>query len=198
MPPLTVREQVTTLLRDQLVAGMYPGGHVLREVELAKRLGVSRGPVRDAFLQLTQEGFLAYAANRGVTVKHPPNMRNRKFIVSLRTQIETFAVKTGLADMTDEAMQQVEEALMELKRACSGDNPAAVARSDMEFHKAILLGCGGEDFLEAWRQLCSKMLMTYSRLGNYHEVYDEHLKIWESVKKRDKDAVIEALKDNIR
>jgi len=198
LPPQTVREQVTSLLRDELVAGQYPGGQVLREVEHAKRLGVSRGPVRDAFLQLSQEGFLAYVANRGVTVRHPPSSQSREFIVSLRIQIEVFAVKSGLADLNDVSLQTIEKALLDVKRACAGDNAAAVARSDMGFHKAILLACGGEDFLEAWRQLCTKMMMTYSRLHNYSEVYDEHLHIWDAVKARNVQAVIDALKENIR
>ena len=53
----TIREQVTNQIRDEVVAGNLPAGHPLREGELAERFGVSRGPIRDAFLQLSQEGF---------------------------------------------------------------------------------------------------------------------------------------------
>ncbi|MDP6721301.1 MAG: GntR family transcriptional regulator, partial [Pirellulaceae bacterium] len=91
----TIREQVTNQIRDDLVAGNFPDGCVLREAELAKRFGVSRGPIRDAFLQLTQEGFLAYEANRGVRLREPPDPENREFIVSLRIQIETFVIRKG-------------------------------------------------------------------------------------------------------
>jgi DNA-binding GntR family transcriptional regulator len=198
MRPQTVREQVTRALREELIAGQFEDGQVLREVELADRLGVSRGPVRDAFLQLTHEGFLAYTANRGVVVRPPPVQRNRDFIILLRIQIEVFAVKSGLADMTDEGFQKIESALSDLKTACLGNNAAAVAHCDMAFHEAILIACGGEDFLEVWRQLCAKMLMKYSRLDHYREVYEEHLHILVPLKSRSKQAVIEALKENIR
>ncbi len=198
MTPKTVREQVTMKLRDELVAGQYPGGSVLREAELAARLGVSRGPVRDAFLQLSQEGFLAYQANRGVTVRHPPNRKNRTFIVSLRIQIESFAVENGLADINDEGLAQIRFSLENLQKACAGDDAAQVARCDMGFHEAILLACGGEDLIQAWRQLCAKMLMNYSRLTNYTEVYAEHMSIMAPVQSQNVKATIKALRDNIK
>ncbi|MEM9418022.1 MAG: GntR family transcriptional regulator [Planctomycetota bacterium] len=194
----TVREQVTTKLRDELVAGQYEGGKVLREAELAARMGVSRGPVRDAILQLANEGFLAYQANRGVTVKHPPNTRNRAFIVSLRIQIEVFAIETGLEDMSDEAMEKIEHAMNDLKRACVGDDAAMVARYDMAFHEAIIMGCGGEDFINAWKQLCAKMLMNYTRLEDYAEVFNEHVHILDHLRERDAKQVIKAIRDNIQ
>ncbi|MEM1108408.1 MAG: GntR family transcriptional regulator [Planctomycetota bacterium] len=194
----TVREQVTIKLRDELVAGQHEGGKVLRENDLAERLGVSRGPIRDAILQLASEGFLAYQANRGVTVKHPPNPRNRRFIVSLRTQIEEFAIQTGLESITDEAIQEIESALGELKKACGSDDGAKVARCDSAFHESILISCGGEDFVNAWRQLCAKMLMQYSRLDNFQDVYGEHLRIFKAVRARDAQKAIEAIKSNLQ
>ena len=51
----SIREQITGKIRDELVAGNFEAGLPLRETEMAKRFGVNRGPVRDAFLQLSQE-----------------------------------------------------------------------------------------------------------------------------------------------
>ncbi len=198
MQPLTIRERVTQALRDELVAGQFEGGHVLREVELAERLGVSRGPVRDAFLQLSSEGFLAYVANRGVTVRHPPVKKNRDLIVSLRVQIEVFAVKSGLRHIPDEGFAGLDAALRDLKKACGKSSAAAVARCDMAFHEAMLLACGAEDFLQVWRQLCAKMLMAYSRLNDYGEVYQEHEHILRALRDREEQTVITALRGNIR
>ncbi len=194
----TIREQVTNRIRDELVAGNFPDGHALREAELAKRFGVSRGPIRDAFLQLTQEGFLAYEANRGVRLREPPDPGNRQFIVSLRVQIETFVIGKGLAQLRGEALRAVEDALRQLKVACEGNDVAAVARCDMAFHEAILVGCGGDDFVLAWKQLCSRMLLTYTRLDNYRAVYDEHAELLKAIQSGKKPAIASALKSNIR
>ena len=194
----TIREQVTNQIRDELVAGAFPQGSVLRETELAKRFGVSRGPIRDAFLQLSQEGFLAYEANRGVKLRQPPDPEHRDFIVSLRIQIETFVIKKGLGQLRGEALAAVEHALRELKSACVGGDVAAVARCDMAFHEAILAGCGGDDFILAWKQLCSRMLLTYTRLDDYREIYQEHAEILEAIRSGKKQAIVAAIKANIR
>ncbi|MEO0587923.1 MAG: GntR family transcriptional regulator [Planctomycetota bacterium] len=194
----TIREQVTAKIRDQLVSGEFDGGQVLRETEMATRFGVSRGPIRDAFLQLSQEGFLAYQANCGVTVRQPPNPEHRSFIVSLRRQIEEFGVREGLESLSEDSLRSVEEALESLKTACGGDQVAEVARADMAFHEAILIGCSGDEFAGAWRQLCARMQMSYTRLEDYAAVYSEHTKIFKAVRARDVEATVAAITENLR
>ncbi len=193
----TIREQVTNQIRDDVVAGNFPAGHPLREGELAERFGVSRGPIRDAFLQLSQEGFLAYQANRGVTVREPPEPHNRDFIISLRQQIECYIIRRGFDQLKDGGLAPVQSALDELKIACSSGDVATVARCDMAFHEAILMACGGDDLLPVWKWLCSQMLLAYSRLENYQQIYEEHAEILNALKSSKKRAVA-AIKSNIR
>ncbi|MEM1208814.1 MAG: GntR family transcriptional regulator [Planctomycetota bacterium] len=194
----TIREQVTAKIRDQLVSGEFDGGQVLRETEMANRFGVSRGPIRDAFLQLSQEGFLAYQANCGVTVRHAPNPEHRSFIVSLRRQIEEFGIREGLKSISEESLGNIEAALASLRDACASNEVADVARADMAFHEAILVACSGDEFVGAWRQLCSRMQMAYTRLEDYGEVYAEHASIFEAVRQRDVGATLHAITQNLR
>ena len=194
----TIREQVTNQIRDEVVAGNFPAGEPLREAELAERFGVSRGPIRDAFLQLSQEGVLAYQANRGVTVRHAPNPKNRDFIISLRQQIECFIVRRGMDQLRNGGTASIKAALDDLKTACAGGDVATVARCDMAFHEVTLLACGGDDFLPVWKWLCSQMLLAYSRLENYQQVYDEHVAILAALESGRKQAAVAAIKANIR
>ena len=198
MTPQTVREQVTNQIRDDLVSGRFEAGTMLREIELAKRFGVSRGPVRDAFIQLSHEGYLAYQANRGVMVRHPPNPEDRKFITSLRQQIECHLIQKGIADLTDDSIKKVEAALERLKAACDTGVATNVALRDIEFHETIMIACGGEDLVGAWRQLCSRMLLTYTRHGDYGQAYREHADIFESLSAKKLRPTIAAIKANIK
>lgn len=196
--PKTVREQITNQIRDELVAGNFAAGTMLRETELAKRLGVSRGPVRDAFLQLANEGFLLYQANRGVMVRHPPDSDDRKFLASLREQIEIYIVKKGLADVTDAGIQSVRQALDELRKACDTKVASDIAQRDIEFHKTLLTTCGGEDMIGTWRQLCAMMLFTYSHLRDFEQAFQEHVAIFEAFRERNLDHLVNALSINIK
>ena len=194
----TIREQVTNQIRDDVVAGIFPPGQPLRESELAERFGVSRGPIRDAFLQLSQEGFLAYQANRGVTVRQPPEPENREFVMSLRRQIECNVIRRALPRLAELDLTGVVSALADLRVACEGDDVAAVARGDMAFHQALLIAMGGDEFLPVWKLLCSQMLLAYSRLDNYQQLYDEHARILRAIEAGDQQAVVAAIEANIR
>ena len=192
-----IREEITSKIRDELVAGNFEAGHPLRETALAKRFGVSRGPIRDAFLQLSQEGFLAYQANRGVTVRHPPAEEDRDFVASLRAQIEQYVVAKACQSLTPKQFLQIETVLLSLKKSCESKDVVEVAKADMAFHQVIILECGGEDHIQIWRPLCTKMLLTYSRLNSFDEVYREHAEIFEALQSRNQEKVMELIERNI-
>ena len=163
------------------------------------RCSVKKAKRPFAFLNnLAFRAFVAYEANRGVRLRQPPDPKNREFIVSLRIQIETFVVKQGLSQLRGDALLAVENALHELKVACEGSDVAAVARCDMAFHEAILVRCGGDDFILAWKQLCSRMLLTYTRLDDYRDVYREHAELLKAIRSGKKREIVAAIKSNIR
>ena len=200
MPPLTrtIRQQVTDQIRNEVVSGDLPAGEALRETEFAERYGVSRGPIRDAFLQLSQEGFLSYHANRGVTVRTPPDPDARDLIVSLRLQIESHAIKQGVHQLGESEFAKIDFALQNLHEACKGGDASAIAMCDFAFHEAILISCEGESFLPIWKWLCSQMLMAYTRLENYDQVYQEHAEILAALKIKQFTKIAATLKSNIR
>ncbi|MBC8353677.1 MAG: GntR family transcriptional regulator [Planctomycetes bacterium] len=196
--PRTIRDQVTDQIRDDVVAGNFPAGQPLRESEFAERFGVSRGPIRDAFLKLSQEGLLAYQANRGVTVRRPPDSANRDFIISLRRQIESYALQTGMGQLTSGGIESIAKRLDELKRACADNDVAKVANCDIAFHEEILTASGAADFLPVWKWLCSQMLLTYTRLENYDQVLDEHVQILDELRAGRTQEAVAALQANVR
>ncbi|MEN1677962.1 MAG: GntR family transcriptional regulator [Planctomycetota bacterium] len=194
----TIREQVTVQLRDEVLSGAFAPGKVLREAELASRFGVSRGPVRDAFLQLANEGYLAYEPNRGVTVQHPPDQSDREFITKLRRQIELYVVRKFGLPVSADALEQVRSALDELRVACTANNLAAVKRCDLAFHETILLACGGENLVPAWKQLCSRMALAYERFDVLADVHEEHARVFRALEEGDGAVLEEELMQNIR
>jgi len=200
MPPIsrTIREQITDRIRDELISGRMPTGKPLREKELAERFGVSRGPVRDAFLQLTNEGFLAYQANCGVTVRTAMVGADRDFLMSLRWQIEEFVIRRGFSQITDDDQAKLDAVLDRLRDACRQKDVAAIARCDMEFHQTILIAAGGEEFLPIWKQICTQMLLAYTRFNNYSQIVQEHVAIREAFRKKSLKSALSAVKDNLK
>ncbi|TDQ89385.1 GntR family transcriptional regulator [Paraburkholderia silvatlantica] len=68
-PYRTIQEYVLGTLRAEILQGVYTAGTRLRQEEVARRLGVSTTPVREAFRDLRAEGLVAIDPNKGVEVR---------------------------------------------------------------------------------------------------------------------------------
>ena len=84
-------DDVADRLREAILHGELSAGQRLREEELAERLQVSRGPVRDAFVSLEREGLIRSSRHRGVTVVEL-NLRDLHEIYTLRSALEPLAI----------------------------------------------------------------------------------------------------------
>ncbi|MDP4624518.1 MAG: GntR family transcriptional regulator [Akkermansiaceae bacterium] len=181
----TIREQITERLRSEVLSQHLTAGESLREVALAKRYGVSRAPVRDALLQLTNEGLLVAKPNCGVKVAPLPDGSLQPLIIRLRREIEQVALER-LFDRIDEvdfALLQV--ILDELRDACSTGQSSSVAQCDMAFHRFIITSSGVPELLTLWLPVVSRMMLHYSRHENWMESHREHVAISESIQKKD-------------
>jgi DNA-binding GntR family transcriptional regulator len=64
----TLKENVTSLLREAIIDGSLAAGEELNQAQIAERLGISRGPLREALGQLEQEGLIVSTPYKGVVV----------------------------------------------------------------------------------------------------------------------------------
>ena len=107
----TIREQIVEQLRNEVLSGELPEGQSLREQKLAARFGVSRGPIRDALLQLSQEGLLIAEPNRGVRVSGGPSLAIQPLVVDTRRRIERFALETIFESLEPADVRRLDEIL---------------------------------------------------------------------------------------
>ena len=74
-------EQLTDQFRQKILSNQFAPGERLREIPIAQEYGISRGPIRDCFAQLTREGLLVSRPNPGVHVADAPSEFKRKALV---------------------------------------------------------------------------------------------------------------------
>jgi DNA-binding GntR family transcriptional regulator len=174
-------------------------GDRLREIELAERFGVSRGPVRDALLQLAHEGLLVLQPHCGATVAGPASDLVLPLIRSMRRTIEVFALGLILKDLNDDDFQFWEGTLTHMHAACvKGDVPAIVAQ-DIALHHAIVERTGQPELQDLWLPLVARMRFAYSRFyKDYLEIYQEHRAIIDAMRTGDLLAAVKALETNIK
>jgi DNA-binding GntR family transcriptional regulator len=193
----TIRQQIVEQLRHDVLSGRLAEGEHLHEVKLAERFGVSRGPVRDALLQLTQEGVLLYRPNCGVEVAPPPSEGVRSLVLAVRRKIECFALDIAFDQATPEDTRVWEAILERLRIACEERDLSVVVQHDMAFHRWIVERPGEPDLPAMWLPVVTRMRLAYSRHTDLAEVYPEHLEILQAFRKGNRKSALKALEAHI-
>ncbi len=193
-----VRDQITDRLREEIMTGKFKAGEPLREVPLSKRFDVSRGPIRDAILQLTQEGLLISQPNRGVKIAETWNATLRPVMSEMRFKIESIAISELLK------VENKEEIILALKRnlrlfelACRDEDMPAVVQLDLEFHRILLRGSGHHALETVWLPLMGGIRLPYSRHKKLLESHDEHKAILEAIEAGDPVRAEKAIRQNV-
>ncbi len=182
MTPTTLRAQITDALRSRLLAKEWSTGTRLKEEELAREFGVSRGPIRDVFLELTKEGYLRMLPNRGASVSGFPSSRSRPIYLRTRRDLETLALKEGFPSWTEDDFGKLEKILRLFRVAAEANDLPEVIQQDMAFHRFIIEGCREEDLSIVWLPLMTTLALPYSRHRNLLESYEEHATILDELK----------------
>ena len=194
----TIREQIASRIRDDILSGRLETGNSLREQALAAKYGVSRGPIRDALLQLTQEGLLEAKPNCGVRVGSAASEEIQPLIVDLRRQIEVFALGQVFATLSDEDVNHLDGLTDQLRDACEKGDLGEIVHYDIALHRYIIEATGDPHLLAMWLPIVSRMILHYTRHHDMMESHQEHAAIVEAIRTKDEQAAIKALVKNIQ
>lgn len=147
--------EVAETIRSSIFTGLLQPGDALREVELAKTLEVSRGPVREALQLLEREGIVRSVWHRGATVT---TLSDQDVIEldSLRGALEDLAVRRVVEQASDIDLIPIQIAAKAMERA---EDPYGMVRCDIEFHDAVYLAAKHSRLLEAWYALRSQVFL---------------------------------------
>lgn len=132
---------VAERIRTAIMRGTFPPGTQLGEVELAARLGVSRGPLREAMQRLVAEGLLRSERHRGLFVRDlgADDVRD---VYTARTAVERAAALLLLAGDRSAATERLTAALAAMEAAAAADDPTALADADHDFHAELVAASG--------------------------------------------------------
>ncbi len=124
-------------LRQAISHGELRAGTQLGEAELARRLGVSRGPLREGLQRLTQEGLLVSIRNRGVFVIEmtPENVLD---MYVARGAIERAAANQIFAHDPVDAGRQLGEVIDQMAGAAAYGDAVGVSNADIAFHQILV------------------------------------------------------------
>ncbi|OYN94353.1 GntR family transcriptional regulator [Enemella evansiae] len=165
-------ELIAGMLREAVASGQYAPGQQLSEKALAERLGVSRGPLREAMQRLTQEGLLVSHRNRGLFVMQldEPVIRD---IYLARLAVERAAVGhlIGQGRGVDAAGLEPIVARME---SLAADDPR-VSDADMEYHQVLVGLAASPRLTRMHNTLVTQMRLCLSLMQPTYDTVDHRV-----------------------
>jgi DNA-binding GntR family transcriptional regulator len=208
----TLKERAYTYIRDRLLLGEIPTGKRLSDAEIARELGISRTPVREAIVHLEAQGLVEQQPGAGPTVK-VLNRREMEETFELREVLECGSAVFAASRITDAEIAGLEQLLDQYEAAVSRLEAAGVTRSsspwsdqlnllDMAFHLKIIEAARNRQLLRMVRdlQLLTRIMqrraeiptMTYPE--RLKEICAQHRAIAGALRQRD----VELVRQNVR
>ena len=194
-------QRVARLLSKAIVTGQLSQGERLSESVVARQLGVSRAPVREAARLLENSGLVTYLPNRGFFVRSISS-RELADLYEFRLVIETAAVRRlirdGLGDSETRLVQQIEE----MRRVAGpGFDMLTQVEADMEFHRLICAGSGNPKYLATFDQIAMESELTIMMIGRLYDdaqrLAETHQPILDALLRHDEPEAVEALRYHI-
>jgi DNA-binding GntR family transcriptional regulator len=137
VPRTLLRDRAYAVIRDAIVAGEIEPGAVVRDADLAERLGLSRAPVREAFSRLVDEGLLESKPQSytRVTAVVAADVRDAAAVVGAMHELVTRVAVPRLFAADIEAMRTANERFAAAVRASDVD---AALRADDDLHDVLV------------------------------------------------------------
>lgn len=191
--------QVKDTIMQRIIEGRYPPGARLVETRIARELGVSQAPVREALRDLESVGVVESFAFRGARVRLP---RSEELIAAfpVRAALESLAAAEAARRIDEPQLQQLEALIGAMVEAAHRGDAHAQSTANVGFH-ALIVHAAGNPILERQWALLEPFARTYITATKAHvdliRLAERHRTILEPLRRGDADGAGVAMRDHL-
>lgn len=180
--------RIADVLRERIAAGLAAPGSRIVELEVARELGVSRSPVREALLRLSEEGLVAILPYRGAIVV-PLQRRRLVELTEFRLALERFALERLVERGDKRALVRLRAHVAAIRRAVESGDRRHIADEDLAMHRTLVASAENALLERAYEGLLAQIRLyigvTSARYERAEELAEEHEAILAEVERRD-------------
>lgn len=195
-------DRVYELLKEMILEGKIPLGTRLIEKNLAKRLDISRSPLREAIQRLQFEGLVRTVPRKGSYVIQF-SAQELTDIFRVREQLEALAARLAATRITNRRLDTIENDLLRVQEILESSEEESYPReSERDFHETILHASGNGRLIDIMTTLHSQLQLLRRRSGASPErarkSLREHFAILETLRARDGEQAHERMRVHIQ
>jgi DNA-binding GntR family transcriptional regulator len=196
----TLTKQVVRDIRRQIFSGALKSGERVVETGIAAAMGISRGPIREAFAELVKEGLLIDTPRHGTYVKNFA-IKDIEEIHTLRALLEGYAVTLALDHLQEQDLNSLRDLLDRISDMAAKKDVIEVAQLNMQFHEKIMDLSEHKLLCATWRSVLAQVRMLSAMTTEYYknpsDIRKSHEILLEALMTGDKDHSKKCFEDHI-
>ena len=197
----TGKDYVYRVLKGNIMCLELKPGELLSEAELAKKLNVSRTPIREVLIKLKAEILIEVKPQAGTYVSLIAwNLIEEA--VFIRYNLEKEALKEACENFSEDILMEMEKCLFAQKLiAQKGDNLIEFHNLDKEFHKLLFVGINKSN---VWESICNisthynRMRLLAEMKSNKEFLVDQHITYLDIIKNKKSDIIEDVVSTHIK
>lgn len=183
-------------IERMILDGELQPGEKLTEMTLSDRLGVSRGPIREAFRMLEEAGLVRQEKNRGVFVRDIP-LDEAVEIYDLRAAMDELVGRRLAEQISEPQAKMLGKLVEQMERAARLRDGDAYYRLNLQFHDLLVEYAGNRKLASMYRKLVKELALARRRNLASAQVLPhsaaEHRSILDAILSRDAEAAAHAM-----
>jgi DNA-binding GntR family transcriptional regulator len=198
---LSLSEHVRNFLLKEMTSGrLKPGGRI-NEAELARKLGISRNPIREAISGLAQKGYLVASPRRGHRMR-ALTVQDIDDVFSFRICVESFAIEQAAPRMTKRDLLGLRAIQDRMFEAAADNNVTGMREADVALHRGICELSGNRQTLLAHEAIDTEVQILIAcvdlELESLAFTAAAHLPIVEALEARDASRAVAAMQHHLK
>lgn len=196
----TTREQIYSLLMEEILKFRLVPGDKISEKEISEKFKVSRTPVRESFIQLSQDGLLDIYPQKGTCVSliDLNLVEEARF---MREHLEVAVIQLACRSFPGEKLFSLEMNLIRQAKAIKEKDYEKLFGLDEEFHQTIFEGCNKSNIWNSIQSMNThfkrlRMLRLATNL-NWDNIYQQHLLLVKFIKNNMEEAAVNMMKEHL-
>lgn len=191
---------IASRIRERIIDGTFAPGSPLGEAQLAARLGVSRGPVREAMQRLIQEGLLTNRRNRGVCVVSLGE-KDIADVYFARSVIEKEAARILIRSDGVAAFGELEDLAARMSEAAGAVEWAELTNLDLRFHETLVGASGSGRLVRMFGTLVAETRICLSQLEPaypaHERLVEEHRSLLAAMRRGDETKTLDLIEKHL-
>lgn len=197
----TGKEYVYRVLKDNIMCLELKPGEILSESDLAKKLNVSRTPIREVLIKLKAEKLIEVKPQAGTYVS-PIDWNLIEEAIFIRYNLEKEALREACKNFSEDILIEMEKCLFAQKLvAQKGNNLLEFHNLDKEFHELLFVGINKSN---VWESICNisthynRMRLLAEMKLNKEFLVDQHITYLDIIKNKDSNIIDEVVSQHIK